>query len=424
MTQWLDWARQYPLVTPPVVADSVAAVQSLVAASHAVRPIGAGHSFAPLLTGGGTLLSLDGHTGIERIDRDRRRARVRAGSRIHELTAALHEEGLTLRNLGDIDRQTIAGATATATHGTGRDLPCLSAEIRGLELVRADGAVVEIDADHELLPAARVSLGALGVVTAVDLEVVPAHRLHRRTWSEPLESILETAPHRWAAHRNFEFFYVPHSDHGVCVAHDVTEAPIRPGPATDDDAALEALRWARTLLSWAPAVRRRIILREMARRPVEDAVDFSWRLLAHSRTMRFREMEYHLPVAEALPALGEVVRRVERDRPEVFFPIEVRQTAGDDGWISPFGDGPRISIAVHVWHRDDHAFLYDLLEPLFLAAGGRPHWGKLHSLSYDRLAALYPRFADFAALRESWDPTGKFLNDHLARMFDCAHARC
>ena len=423
MAQWLDWARQYPLVTPPVVADSLTAVQVLVAGSDAVRPMGAGHSFAPLLTGGGTLLSLAGHTGIERIDHARRRARVRAGSRIHQLSAALHEEGLALRNLGDIDRQTIAGATATATHGTGRDLPCLSAEIRGLQIVRADGEVVELGADHDLLPAARVSLGALGVVTAVDLEVVPAHRLHRRTWSEPLASILETAPDRWAEHRNFEFFYVPHSDHGVCVSHDITEAPVRRGPTADDDAALRALRWARTLLSWAPAVRRRIILREMARLPVEDAVDFSWRLLTHSRTMRFREMEYHLPVAAALPAVREVVQRIERDRPEVFFPIEVRQTAGDDGWISPFGDGPRISIAVHVWERDDHAFLYDLLEPLFLAAGGRPHWGKLHSLSHDRLAALYPRFADFAALREAWDPTGKFLNAHLARMFGHDHDR-
>ena len=158
----------------------------------------------------------------------------------------------------------------------------------------------------------------------------------------------------------------------------------------------------------------------MARFPAEDSVDYNWRLLSSERNVRFREMEYHLPLDTALPVLHEVIAAIERERSDVFFPIEVRQTAGDDGWLSPFRDGNRISVAVHSYYRDDHQFMFDLVEPMFLAAGGRPHWGKMHSLTGARLAAMYPRYDDFAQLREQWDPEGRFLNAHTAGMFEGA----
>ena len=425
MPDWLDWGQQYQREAPVVIAGSVAHVQQVLQTSTGpVRPIGAGHSFSPLVTGSATVLSLDGHSGIEWLDAEAMVARVRAGTRLHHLTAALHEHGLAMRNLGDIDVQSVAGATATATHGTGRELPCLSAEVVGMEIVRADGEVVQIGAeDPDILAAARVSLGALGVVTALDLQLVPAHRLHRRTWSEPLPQILERADGLWSEHRNFEFFYIPFSGYGLCITHDITEAPARMGPKGDDDKAVTDLRRARSLLSWSPRLRRAVIQREMARFPAEDAVDYNWRLLASDRNVRFREMEYHLPPARALDVLGEVITYIETQRPDVFFPIEVRQSAGDDGWLSPFNDGNRISIAVHSWYRDDHEFMFDALEPMFLAAGGRPHWGKMHSLGSEELARLYPRYDDFAELRARWDPEGRFVNDHLQRMFAGAHAR-
>ena len=425
MADWLDWGQQYPREAPVVIASSVSQVQSALRSSAGpVRPIGAGHSFSPLVVSHGTILSLDGYSGVEWVDTESMRARVRAGTRLHELTAALHEHGLAMRNLGDIDVQSIAGATATATHGTGKELPCLSTEIESLEIVRADGEVVQIDrSDPGLLRAARVSLGALGVVTAVELQVVDAHRLHRRTWSEPLAQIVERANQLWDEHRNFEFFYIPFSGYGLCITHDITEEPARHGPKGDDDKAVTDLRRARALLGWSPTLRRKVIRREMARFPAEDAVDYNWRLLASARNVRFREMEYHLPPDQAMEVLGEVIAYIEANRRDVFFPIEVRQTAGDDGWLSPFNDGNRISIAVHSWFEDDHQFMFDALEPIFLAAGGRPHWGKMHSLGAQQLAEMYPRWDDFAELREQWDPRGVFLNAHLARMFAGAHVR-
>lgn len=419
VNDWLDWGQQYPREAPLVVASSLADVQRVLAATTgAVRTVGAGHSFTPLLTGAGVVLSLDGYKGIVDVDTLACRARVRAGSRLHELTSQLHDYGLGFRNLGDIDVQSIAGATSTATHGTGRGLPCLSAEILALEIVRADGDVVEVraDADPELLAAARVALGALGVITQVELQLVPAHKLHRRTWSEPIGDLIESAPQRWDDHRNFEFFYIPFSGYGFGITHDITEAPARQSSKGDDDKAVHDLRRARTLLGWSTTLRRKVIQREVSRFPAEDSVDYNWRLLASERNVRFREMEYHLPLDTALPVLAEVIDLIETQCTDVFFPIEVRQTASDDGWLSPFNDGNRISIAVHSYYQDDHQFMFDLIEPVFLAAGGRPHWGKMHSLGAVELAQMYPRFHDFVALREQWDPHGRFLNAYLAQV--------
>lgn len=419
--EWLDWGRQYPAgqcrIEKPAGVEELQRV--IAGSSGTIRPIGAGHSFSPLVAGGATVISLDRFKGIESIDRDRMTARVRAGSRLRELTSALHDEGLAFRNLGDIDVQSIAGATATATHGTGATLPCLSAQIDGLRIVRADGSTVEIDGekDPELLHAARISLGALGVVTHVDFRVVEAHRLHRRTWSEPLPAMLASAHERWRRHRNFEFYYIPFSDYCLGISHDLTEEPARPGPKGDEDRAVHDLRLARSLLGWWEWLRRRVIRRELSRFPAEDAIDYNWKLLATERGVPFREMEYHLPVETALDALSKAIRLIETKRPDVFFPIEVRQTAGDESWLSPFQGGNRISVAVHSWWKDDHSFMHSLIEPVFLAAGGRPHWGKMHGLGREKLEALYPDFARFDALRRKWDPQGRFLNDHLATIF-------
>ncbi|QKV20196.1 D-arabinono-1,4-lactone oxidase [Oricola thermophila] len=418
---WIDWGRQYPAAGCRIETPSnVEEMREIVAADHGpVRAVGAGHSFSPLVADAETLVSLDSFKGIEAIDREKGIARVRAGSRLHELTAALHEEGLAFRNLGDIDAQSIAGATATATHGTGVSLPCLSAEIAGLEILRADGSMVEIDGerDPDLLAAARVSLGALGIVTRIDFRVVEAHRLHRRTWSMPLAEALSSAQDLWRTHRNFEFYYIPFSDYCLAISHDLTDEAPRAGPKGDDDAAVHDLRRARDLLGWWRWLRRLVIRRELARFPEEDAVDYNWKLLASERNVPFRETEYHLPVDTALDALKEAVAIIEARCPEVFFPIEVRQTAGDDSWLSPFQGGNRISVAVHSWWKDGHAVLQSLVEPVFLAAGGRPHWGKMHGLGREKLEALYPDFARFDELRREWDPQGRFVNDHLATIF-------
>lgn len=419
--EWLDWAKLYTArgydIAEPANEDEL--ISLISKAKRPIRPRGAGHSFSALVADGSTVVSLDAISGIESVDRHRMVARVRAGSRLRDLTRALHEERLAFRNLGDIDEQSIAGAIATATHGTGADLQCLSAEVAGARIVTATGAIVDIDESRnaDLLGAVQVSLGALGILTHVDLKVVDAHRLHRRTWSQGINSVLVEAEERWKEHRNFEFFYIPFSGHALCVSHDLTIEDVRHGKKGDDDAGVHDLRRARDFLGWWPALREWIIRRELARFPTEDAIDYNWRLLASKRNVVFREMEYHLPVDCALDVLREITYRIETRRPDVFFPIEVRKTAGDSAWLSPFNGAPRISIAVHAWEKDDYRFLHDLVEPLFLEAGGRPHWGKLHAIDRDRLDDMYPMFSRFETLRRSMDPDGVFLNPFLKKLF-------
>jgi FAD-linked oxidoreductase len=419
VNQWLDWARQYPLDSSVVYARSTEEVQRIVSSGDSrIRVTGAGHSFTPLLSNSQLLLNVDQCSGVVDISPDDQRVTVGAGTRLYDLNAQLHDHGLALRNLGDIDVQSVAGATATATHGTGQQLKCLAAEITAIELVNAQAEVTSINGDvAELLHAGQVALGCLGVITAVELNVVPSYRLHRRTWSEPVEQTLQAAQSRWDRHRNFEFFYIPFTGYALAITHDVTDAPVRAGAQGDDDKAVRDLRRARTALKWVPRARTRVLRREIARFPAEDSVDYSWRLLASARNERFKEMEYHLPVDTALDAFNAVRDVIERDHPEVFFPIEVRKTAADDAWLSPFHGGPRISVAVHADYRDDHHALFAAVEPIFRRAGGRPHWGKMHALDATELASRYPRFDDFVDVRRQWDPEGRFLNPYTESLF-------
>lgn len=394
-------------------------LREVVARARRLRVVGAGHSFTPLVPSDDTLVNLDRMGGLRSVDPPGRSAWVGAGSRLRDLSGAFHEHGLAFINLGDIDAQALAGAVATATHGTGRELPCLSAAITGVRLVTAGGEDREwtLENEPEYLRAAQVSLGALGVIHELRVALRPAYRLHRRVWAEPLDRILGEAHRRWAHHRNFEFFYIPFSGWGMCIAHDETTAePTERVPATDDEDVMK-LRRLRDWVGWARPLRRAILSRVVRGVTPEDVVGDSWRLLASERNVRFHEMEYHLPPGHALEVLREVITVIERERPDAFFPIEVRQTAGDGAWLSPFNGGGRISIAVHTHAPDDHQWFFTQLEPIFRRAGGRPHWGKVHSLGVQQLRELYPDFDRFLALRRELDPDNRLINAHTATLF-------
>ena len=418
--QWRNWSG-HQSAFPGAFAqpETLEALRDAVLNTRRLRVVGAGHSFTPLVPTGGSLINLDRMGGLRSVDPTSQSAWVGAGSRLRDLSPAFHEQGLAFPNLGDIDVQSLAGAIGTATHGTGRELPCLSAAITGVRLLTAEGEDLEwtLESDPERLQAAQVSLGALGVIHELRVALRPSYRLHRRVWAEPLETILSNAQSRWEQHRNFEFFYIPFSGWGMCIAHDETTAePTERAPSTDDDDVMK-LRHLRDWLGWSRPLRRAILGQVVKRVTPEDVVGESWRLLANERNVRFNEMEYHLPPDNALDVLREVIAVIERERPDAFFPIEVRQTAGDDAWLSPFNGGRRISIAVHTHAPDDHQWFFSHVEPIFRRAGGRPHWGKLHSLDAEQLAELYPDFDRFLALRRELDPTNKLINAHTVRLF-------
>ncbi len=420
--RWSNWSRSVDIRPSSIEHPrTVEEIQELLRSSRdRVRVAGSGHSFTPLVATDDLLISLEGLDGdVFEVDGEAGTARLQAGASLNRLSRAMQEHGWAFKNLGDIDVQSLAGATSTATHGTGRSFPCLSAEIEGVKLVTADGSLLSVDREQhpEWLPGVRVALGALGVLVEAEVSVRPAYKLHRRTEIRPLRQTLLDAGSRWARHRNYEFFYLPYCDYAFNITHDETTAEDFSDAGGDDDEAVRQLKLLRDLTAWAPGLRRMIINLIARRFKTEETVGTSWRLLANTREYRFNEMEYHLPAERGLEAFEELYTTLEREQRRVFFPVECRRTAGDENWLSPFQHGSRISIAVHTPHRENHEWFFSLAEPIFRKYGGRPHWGKLHSLRHGDLVELYPDFEAFLDLRRRLDPDGRFLNPHTAALW-------
>ena len=325
-------------------------------------------------------------------------------------------------NLPDIDRQTLAGATATATHGTGIDFATLSDYVTALRLVTPAGEVLDVTAASHpaLFDAARVGLGALGVVTRMTLQNRSSYRLKEMSWVQRTDEVLEEFDARVARHRHFEMFPLTHSDYALVLAIDETDEPIDHPPASPEEEAAfdDAMR------SWmaVPPGQRRALINGLAEHiEPSQAVDVSYRILANVRNNRFNEMEYSVPVEAGAACLREILATIAEREIDVVFPLEYRYVKGDDLWLSMFAGGARASISVHRIASHDYRPYFDVVEPIFWKYGGRPHWGKLHSLGRFELERLYPRFGEFAALRAQMDPAGKLLNAHLAKLFGVGH---
>lgn len=416
---WENWGRNQNNPLPVARPSSLNELRQVIDTQVSPRIVGSGHSFTPLVSDASAVISLQDLPDTSlKLEADKT-AWLNANARLKDLSPKLGERALAFRNLGDINEQTLAGAVSTATHGTGETLPCLSAEIHNVKLMLSSGEIVDTSTGEspDLLDAAKVSLGALGVLLEAQVALVPKYYLRRRAQIKPLEYTLNHMHKHWATHRNFEFFYIPWSQKTLCLRHDVSEGPSGRAPRDLDNLAVYGLKLARFLGRLHPTLRRKGLALLAALQSEEDYAGESWQVLCSQRDVRFVEMEYHVPPEMARDVLIDVIERTEKFHPDVFFPIEVRKTAGDSAWLSPFQGGPRVSIAIHSTAQDRYADYFSDIEPIFRAAGGRPHWGKLHSLKSNDLFELYPDFDRFCALREKLDPQGKFLSPYMRDLF-------
>ena len=386
-----------------------------------IRPIGSGHSFSPLVPTDGHLVIIDQLSGIRDYDNESMKVTLGAGSRLGDLGAQLDAIGQGMINLPDIDRQTVAGAIATGTHGTGVSLQALSSFITELRLVTPTGVVMDIDSsDGGLFHAARVNVGALCVVTQVKMQNRAAYKLKKREWAAPTEDILANFDELAASHRHFEIFPLVYSDYSLVLSIDETdeqigEIEINPEPS-DDASIAESLG----LTGSASAAGRRRTANETASKiqPTES-VDVSHKILTNLRNTRFNEMEYSVPAEVGAECLREILRTIYEQEIEVFFPLEYRYVSGDDDWLSmSYGDHPHATISIHRTASEDYRPYFDIIEPIFWKYGGRPHWGKIPSLTHKELTGLYPHFKDFMEIRKELDPQGRMLNAHLKALFN------
>lgn len=420
-TLWSNWAgneHAYPVRRAAPASDAELSAL-LIDAPAPIRPVGSGHSFTALVPTDGTLVSLDRLQGLVRHDQAAHTATVRAASKLSALGPLLASLGQEMPNLPDINKQTLAGAIATGTHGTGKGMRALHGEVLAMRIALPNGKIQECSRDEkpELFHAARVGLGAFGILTEVTLQNRPLQRVRKVVKLVETEQILRDWPELVQKHRNAEFLVLPFTGKSALITLDPTDEPVSPRGPDQDTQTLMDLKSLRDVFEFAPALRRQAARAAMAEIPPEVAIDEGWRLLSNERPVRFKEMEYHLPIAEQVGALREIIARIEREAGDVFFPIEARIIAPDDAWLSPFFGRESGSIAVHAWYKEDHDWMFRLAEPVLREAGGRPHWGKLHSLGAPDLKALYPMFEPASRLRRALDPADRLMNPFLRRIF-------
>ena len=432
--KWRNWARtersRPALEVAPRSTDQVVrAVRRALETGHTVKPIGASHSFTGIGATDGVRLDMSRLRGLIDADRARRRVTLWAGTHLWELPAILHPLGLALANMGDIDRQTISGATSTGTHGTGLALGGLATQIVGATLVTGAGEVLTVDDEqnHELLPAVALGLGALGVLVSVTLQCVPRFLLHAVEEPLPFDEVLDGYVERSRAADHFEFYWFPHTTATRTKRN--TRLPIDTDPASvprplgtvsrcvDEEIVNNALLGAVTGFErWAPAATpgiNRMIASISSRR---DYCDESHRVFITRRRVRFREMEYALPLEAVPAALRELREVIERRRFRVSFPIEVRSAAADGLLLSTAHGRESGYIAVHRYWRDPDREYFREAEAILAAHAGRPHWGTLHTRTADPLREVYPRFDDFVGVRDRLDPDRVFGNPYLERV--------
>jgi FAD-linked oxidoreductase len=416
----LRWRPQ--AIDRPANEDQL--VQLVRATTEPLRVLGAGHSFSPVAVGQDRTIQLDHLSGLESVDLQRQQATVWVGTRLQDLGPLLAAQGLALVNQGDIDVQSLGGVLSTATHGTGPTLGCMASQVLELKLVTATGDTVTLrrERDGARFLAAAVSLGLLGIISRVRLQLRPAYRLTDVRRTQPLDAVLENIEVTAARHRHFEFLWFPYSDLALTKTLDIPPAGAEPPErrrshllnlALDNGGFWLSCQAARLFPRLTPALNR------FCARTADEAAYCApaHRIFPTPRLVRFFEMEYAVPAAQGPDCLREIRAFIERARLPISFPIEFRHVGADDLLLSPFYQRPSVTLSVHVFAAGDYRAYFEGVEAIFRNHSGRPHWAKKHTAGPAYLRRVYPRWDEFLTIRQAFDPGGRFLNPYLRSIF-------
>lgn len=425
--RWHNWSSSVKstpkvVVKPASLEELAKLVGTYAREGRRVRVVGAGHSFTPLVHTNDVLMSLDNMQGIESIDAEKNYVTIWGGSRLHKLGDDLLARGLAQENLGDIDVQSIAGAISTGTHGTGIRFGTIPTQVVGLTLVTGNGEILECSGERnpEIFKAAQTSFGALGIIAKVTLRAVPAKRLHYKGYRERLSSVLTNLERYKQENSHFEFFWFPNTDWVQAKFINETDEPASKTNLLGTLNKIVLENWVYWVISEAcrlvpkfSATASKISAAGVAS---IDEINYSHRLFATPRMVKFQEMEYNLP-AEHLPTVLQQVREsITEHRINVHFPVECRFVKGDDIWLSPAYQRDSAYIAIHMYKGMPYTTYFRHAEAIYQNYQGRPHWGKMHTLDHRKFSQLYPRWQDFLRIRQQLDPQSTFLNDYLREM--------
>ena len=428
MAMWRNWAgnqkaNPVSIVAPRSVGELAALVASASGKGQKVKAVGSGHSFTSAAATNGRMIRLENLSGILHIDHASCQVTVGAGTRLSDLNMLLHAEGLALANLGDIAYQTVAGAISTSTHGTGKALTGLAGQVVAMKLINGQGEIIECSKslNPHVFDVARVSVGALGIITEYTLQAVPSFRLRALEQPMRFDDVLENAHDLASAHDHFEFFWIPHTKWALTKRNNRTEDELQPLPRVKgwiEKTFME--NYAFGALCRVGRARPSLIPRLATALPSSGSreyVDQSFKIFASPRIVRFYEMEHALPVEALVPALREIRAMVDRKGYLLNFPVEVRFTKGDDVPLSTAFGRDSAYIAVHVYKGMECEPFFRDVEDILRAYDARPHWGKMHYRDAEELSKLYPRWDEFIALRNQLDPQRTFSNVYSDTVF-------
>ncbi|WP_230194428.1 D-arabinono-1,4-lactone oxidase [Streptomyces coriariae] len=428
---WRNWggnvaARPVREVTPASVDELAVAVRRAAEDGLTVKAVGTGHSFTSIAATDGVLIRPQLLTGIRNIDRDNMTVTVEAGTPLKRLNLALAREGLSLTNMGDIMEQTVSGATSTGTHGTGRESASIAAQIKGLELVTADGSVLTCsekgtEEERTLFAAARIGLGALGIVTAITFAVEPIFLLTAREEPMPFDKVLADFDELWAENEHFEFYWFPHTGSTNTKRNNRSAGPRKPVSQVsswieDEFLSNGVFQVAQWVGQAVPATIPTIAQVSSKALSARTYTDIPYKVFTSPRRVRFLEMEYAVPREAVTETLRELKAMLDRSGLRVSFPVEVRTAPADDIALSTASGRDSAYIAVHMVKGTPYQGYFTAAERIFTAHEGRPHWGKVHTRDAEYFAGVYPRFGEFTALRDRLDPDRLFQNDYLRRV--------
>jgi FAD-linked oxidoreductase len=416
-------ARPARAAAPATAAELAETVRRAAEDGLRVKAVGTGHSFTATAATDGVLIRQERLTGILALDRTAGSVTVAAGTPLRVLNTALAGAGLSLTNMGDIMAQTAAGAVSTGTHGTGRDSASIAAQVREIELVTADGSALRCSAERnpDVFSAARIGLGALGVIASITFAVEPVFLLTAREEPMPLDRVLADFEELVAANDHFEFYWFPHTANCNTKRNNRSAGPADPpgrlkGWLDDELLSNGAFRLACAVGRAAPMTIPAIARVSSRALSARTYTDIPYKVFTSPRRVRFVEMEYAVPRGAAPQVLRELKAMVDRSPLRVSFPVEVRTAPADDIPLSTASGRESAYIAVHLYRGTPHRAYFGAVERIMVAHGGRPHWGKIHSRDAAYLSEAYPRFGEFTALRDRLDPDRVFGNDYLRRV--------
>ena len=425
---WRNWAGTYAVTPaqirqPSSVGEVVAEVRRAAQEDLSVKAVGAGYSSNDIAVTRGVMLDLSKMSGILSVDKESMLVTVGAGTTLRDLNRELWKLGMSISCLGNLDVATIAGAIATGTHGTGRRFGGLASQVRGLQMVTADGQVLEcsIDQHPELFAAARVSLGALGIITSVTLQCEPAFVLQSVEAPADYDDLLEVLA-KLELRDHFEFLWFPHTRRVLTKVQTrlPADTPLHPlGPVRTwyNDKILGSVFSGMNRLSatW-PSVTGKMNRAATKALPERSYTDQAHRIVTGSGRVVFRQMEYAVPRRSLAHVLDEIDDWLQRSGEQITFPVEVRLAAPDNIPLSPAFGRETCWVAVHQYYRRPHDTYFAAVEAIAREVDGRPHWGKLHYRTAEDLAPAYPLFDEFLAVRDTYDPERRFSNDYLRRV--------